>query len=103
MLVPPEIQTKLRDVLASASTKGLRAAAALPRDYRHEEAMVDRLHKHDQLNEAAVASFISSHQYEEKVVALARLCAAPLELIERLVQDPRDAGLLVACETAGLH
>lgn len=101
-LVPPESQAKLQDVLTSASMKTLHDVAA-PRDYRHAEALVDKLRDHDQLNEAVVVSFITSHQYEETVVSLARLCAAPRQMIERLMQDPRNSGLLVACKTAGLH
>ena len=34
------------------------------------------------------------------VVGLARLCAAPVELIERLMQNIRYDGVLVACKAA---
>ena len=100
--VPPENQAKLQELLASASTKALHDVAP-PRDYRRAEATVGKLYDQKQLNEAVLVSFATSHQYEEMVVALARLCSAPLELIERLMKDPRYAGILVACKAAGLH
>jgi hypothetical protein len=37
------------------------------------------------------------------VAGLARLCAAPVELIERLMQNVRYDGVLVACKAAELH
>lgn len=100
--VAPENQERLQEILASASSRALREAAS-PRDYTRAEATVSKLHDHQQLNEAVVVSFATSHQYEELVVALAQLCSAPIELVERLMQDPRYAGMLVACKAAGLH
>ena len=101
-LVPPESQGKLQDLLASASSKALREAAA-PRDYRQAEEIVGKLHDRSQLNEAVLVSFATSHEYEKMVVALARLCSAPVALIEQLIKDPRYSGVLVACKAAGLH
>ena len=34
------------------------------------------------------------------VAELARICAAPVELIEKLMQNPRYDGVLVACKAA---
>ena len=56
-----------------------------------------------QLNETAIAGFAGAGQYEETVVSLARLCAAPVELIERLMQNIRYDGILVASKAAELR
>ena len=52
------------------------------------------------LNEIAIAGFAGDGKYEEMVAGLARICAAPIELIEKLMQNPRYDGVLVACKAA---
>ena len=101
-LIPPEGQTALQDLLSSASKKTLREAAA-PRDFRQAEALMHKLQESNQLNEAAIVAFASAGKYEEMVAGLAQLCSAPLELIERLIQNPRYDGVLVICKATGLH
>jgi uncharacterized protein (DUF2336 family) len=101
-LIPPEGQTVLQDLLSSASKKTLREAAA-PRDFRQAEALMQKLQESNQLNEAAIIAFASAGKYEEMLAGIARLCSAPLELIERLMQNPRYDGVLVVCKAAGLH
>lgn len=98
---PPEGRAMLQDILASASTKALREAAA-PRDFSTAEALIDKLRDGDQLNEAAILEFANSGRYEEMVVGLARLCSAPVDLLEQLMQNTRYDGVLVACKAAGL-
>ena len=101
-LVPPECQDVLQDLLASASVKTLRDAVA-PRDFKQAVALIDKLQDSKQLDEAAIVAFATACKYEEMVVSVARLCAAPLDLIERLMQNSRHDGVLVACKAAGLH
>ena len=52
------------------------------------------------LNEIAISGFAGDGKYEEMVAGLARICAAPAELIEKLMQNPRYDGVLVACKAA---
>ena len=52
------------------------------------------------LNETAISGFAGDGKYEEMVAGLARICAAPVELIEKLMQNPRYDGVLVACKAA---
>jgi uncharacterized protein (DUF2336 family) len=99
VVVPPERQAALQRILSAVSDKVLRKAAA-PRDYSHAIALIDKLQGGGQLNEAAIAGFAGAGQYEEMIAGLARLCAAHVELIERLMQNVRHDGVLVACKAA---
>jgi uncharacterized protein (DUF2336 family) len=55
------------------------------------------------LNEAVIVEFAKAGKYEEMVAGLARMCSAPVELVEKLMQNTRYDGVLVACKAAGLH
>jgi len=98
-VVGPEDQAAIQRVLASVSDKVLRKAAA-PRDFSRAIAAIDRLQEQRSLNETAVSGFARDGKYEEMVAGLARICAAPVELIEKLMQNPRYDGVLVACKAA---
>jgi uncharacterized protein (DUF2336 family) len=100
--VPPDRQAAIQDILASVSDKVLRNAVA-PRDFSRAVALVDKLHEAGQLNEAAIVEFAGAGQLEDLIAALARLCAAPVELIERLMQNARHDGILIACKAAELR
>jgi len=100
-VVPPEGRAAIQQVLFSVSDKVLRKASA-PRDFSHATALIDKMQGAGQLNETAIAGFADAGQYEETVVGLARLCAAPVELIERLMQNIRYDGILVASKAAEL-
>jgi uncharacterized protein (DUF2336 family) len=98
-VVPPEGQAAIQQVLASVSDKVLRKAAT-PRDFSRAIALIDRLQEQCRLNETAISGFAGDGKYEEMVAGLARICAAPVELIEKLMQNPRYDGVLVACKAA---
>ena len=98
-VVPPEGQAAVQDVLTSVSDKVMRGAAA-PRDFSRAIAVIDKVQEQGRLNEVAIAGFASDGKYEEVIAGLARVCVAPIELIERLMQNPRYDGILVACKAA---
>lgn len=98
----PSDQEILKRILPLISEKALRAAVP-PRDFRLAETIVDKLQERSQLNEAAVCDFATTQRYEEMTVGLARLCSAPVTLLDRLMQNPRYDGILVACKASGLH
>ena len=98
-VIPPEGQAAIQQVLASVSDKVLRKAAA-PRNFSRAVALIDRMQEQGRLNEIAIAGFAGNGKYEEMVVGLARICVAPIELIEKLMQNPRYDGVLVACKAA---
>ncbi|HET7912362.1 MAG TPA: DUF2336 domain-containing protein [Pseudolabrys sp.] len=98
-VVPLEDQAAIQQVLASVSDKVMRKAAA-PRDFGRAVAVIDRMQEQGRLNEIAIAGFAGEGKYEEMVAGLARICVAPTELVERLMQNPRYDGVLVACKAA---
>ncbi len=73
------------------------------RDFRLAETIVDKMRERNQLDEATILDFAASGRYEELTVGLARLCSAPIKLIDRLMQNSRYDGVLVACKAFGLH
>jgi uncharacterized protein (DUF2336 family) len=98
-VVPPEGQASIQQVLASVSDKVMRKASA-PRDFGRAVAVIDKMQEQRRLNEAAIATFAAEGKYEEMVAGLARLCTAPIDLLEKLMQNQRYDGVLVACKAA---
>jgi hypothetical protein len=97
-LAPPGVD--IQNALASASRQVLREAGASFRNFRHAEALISEMADKNQLNEEVIAGFAKTGQYEEVVVGLARLCAAPIDLIGPLMQNPSHEGVLIACKAA---
>ena len=101
-VVPPESQAAIQEVLSSVSDRVMRDASA-PRDFSRAIALIDKLQGSRQLNELAIAGFAEAGQYDELVAGLARICGGPAELIDRLMQNVRYDGILVACKAAELR
>jgi uncharacterized protein (DUF2336 family) len=99
---PPASQLIIREALANAMSKVVQEVAP-PRDYRRAELLAAKLQDEGQLNEAALVSFAEAGRYEEMVATLARLSGAPVDLIARLMQNPRYDGVLVVCKAADLY
>jgi uncharacterized protein (DUF2336 family) len=88
-----EIQKAIDTAAAQVSRDGV------PRlDFRRAMQVVDGMKQRGKLDEAALVHFAEEGQFEEMVVALARLCLAPLNLIGPLVQNASYDGLLTACK-----
>ncbi len=98
----PESYAEIQKALGKASVQVAREVSA-PRDYRRAELLIDEMQRKYELDEAAVAKFAHGGQYEEMVVALARLCEAPLDLIDLLMQNVSHDGLLLACKACDIH
>jgi uncharacterized protein (DUF2336 family) len=101
-VVSPDRQAAIQNILSSVSDKVLRKATG-PRDFSHAIARIDKIQSTGQLNDQAIAGFAVAGQHEELTVALARMCTTPVELIERLMQNVRHDGILVACKAADLR
>jgi len=93
----PEIQAEIRRVLAKVSQE----LAGKPRDYSAAEHTIDALHEQGRLTEARLVEFAEGGQYEETVVALARLCSVPIEVVDRLMGGDRPDPVLILCKSAG--
>ena len=98
----PEAQVEIQRALGMAAAQVAREVTA-PRDFPRAEALIDEMKRAGQLDEAAVVKFANGGQYEEMVAALARLCNAPIDLIDSLVQNISYDGLLLACRACDIH
>ena len=76
--------------------------AAKPRDFSVAERLVQQLNSSEKLNEKTLVDFATQHKYEEMTSALALLCGAPVEFIERLMRNIHTLGLIIACKSAKL-
>jgi hypothetical protein len=98
--VNPERQSELRYVLARI-TKA--AQATISRDYTEAQRTVESMQRANKLNEAALLLFAISNRYEHVTVALALLCGANFDMIDRVMRGDRVDALLVPCKAAGLE
>lgn len=94
----PDTQVEIRRVLARVSNE---VAAASSRDFSAAERAIEALHKAGKLNEAALIGFAQAGQYEEMVAALSRLCAVPIDVVDRLMGGDRPDPILILCKSAG--
>jgi uncharacterized protein (DUF2336 family) len=95
----PETQSEIQRVLARVSDEvGTRSA---PRDYAAAQRKVDALHREGRLNEDKLVDFAQAGQYEETVVALAKLSVVPIEVVDRLMSGDRPDPILILCKSAG--
>jgi uncharacterized protein (DUF2336 family) len=101
-VVTPDRQAAIQNILSSVSDKVLRKATG-PRDFSRAIARIDKMQGSGQLNDQAIAGFATAGQHEELTVGLARMCTTPVELIDRLMQNVRHDGILVACKAAELR
>ncbi len=97
-----ERQAEIKKALDAAVLQ-VASEASTRRDFRRSERVIDDMKVRGQLNEASVVTFAQGGQYEEMVVALARLCLAPVSLIDPLVQSPSYDGLLTACKACDFN
>jgi uncharacterized protein (DUF2336 family) len=95
----PETAAEIRRVLAKVS--GEIGAKAAPRDYTEAQRTIAALKQAGELNERELASFAREQWFEETVVALAALCAVPLEVVDRLMSAERADPVLILCRSAG--
>jgi uncharacterized protein (DUF2336 family) len=99
---PAEVHAEIKRALASISKEVIHEVEAETRDFKRAREFVLSMQQKNQLNEAMLENFATTHKYEEMVAGLALLCAARFELVERLMRTLHYGGLLVACKAGGL-
>ena len=92
----PETQQEIQRILARVSKE-----VGGARDYTEAQRKVETLRQQGKLNEAALVDFAKSEKYEEAVAALARLCAVPIDVVDRLMGGDRPDPVLILCKAAG--
>jgi uncharacterized protein (DUF2336 family) len=98
---PPESAEKIHQALASIVNEVGREAIG-KRDFAQADDDVSELNRRGKLNEATLLGFVKERAYEKMTATLALFCGVKSELIERLLQNIRAEGLVVACKAAKL-
>ena len=98
----PERRIEIQRAIDAAAAQVSREASP-QRDFRRAEKVVDDMKARGKLDEAALVQFADDGQFEEMVVALARLCLGPVSLIAPLVQNASYDGLLTACKACDMN
>jgi uncharacterized protein (DUF2336 family) len=96
-----EQRDQIQQALMGISNEVAREAGK-PRDFSAAEKLVQQLHSNEKLNEKTLEDFATQHKYEEMTSALALLCCAPVEFIDRLMRNIHSLGLVIACKSAKL-
>jgi uncharacterized protein (DUF2336 family) len=96
-MMPPELRGEIERVIAKI---GKRINKIAEHDYRDAERNVAALAKSGKLNEAALVDFVKRRQKDELIVALARLCSAPINIIGSLIDGHRNDAILLPCKAA---
>lgn len=98
-LVPPQRRDEIRELVAKVAKT---VVAAAVHDFSRAEAAVRVLEEAGALNEVALLGFAIRGQHDEVIVALARLCAAPVRTIADLLTGHRNDAVLIPCKAANL-
>jgi uncharacterized protein (DUF2336 family) len=96
---PSGLQLEIRRVLAKVTNEVHSEVA--PRDFAAAQGTVKALRAAGDLDEAQIVAFAKGGRYEETVVALALLCAVPIEVVDRLMSGERPDPVLILAKSAG--
>jgi uncharacterized protein (DUF2336 family) len=99
---PPENRGRIQLALAHVADEVGREAAAPLRDFRRAESDVAELNKHGKLTEALFIEFVTAGRFEHMAATLALFCGTTSTLIERIFQNVRREGIIVACKAGKL-
>jgi uncharacterized protein (DUF2336 family) len=92
----------MRGEIELALSKASKEVAAVGlRDYATARDLIEALSQQGKLDEAALLDFANARKFEETVAALARLCAVPIEVVDRLMCGDRPDPILILCKSAG--
>lgn len=100
-MATPEKRDDIREILASISNEVIETEE-LDHDFEAAQCLVQLMQKNGELDQIALLEFAKGRQYAATVTALATLCAAPIGMIQQMLNDGRNEPLLVPCKAAGL-
>jgi uncharacterized protein (DUF2336 family) len=96
-MMPPERREEIERIVAKI---GKRFSKNSEHDYSDAERSVAALVASGKLNESALVEFVKLRQKDELVVAVARLCSAPINIIAQLIGGHRNDAVLLPCKAA---
>ena len=99
-LLPPERREDIERIIAKV---GKTLSRNSEHDYSEAERSIAALVSAGKLDEAALVTFVRKRQKDELIVAVARLCSAPIGVIAQLLNGPRNDAVLLPCKAAQLN
>lgn len=100
-LAPAAQQEEIQNVLTSIGDDFIGELPAAP-DFEHANFLVSRMKDDGELNEIALLEFAKSNRYAESIVALAKMCSTPHDIVDKIFQSDRSEALIVPCRAAEL-
>jgi uncharacterized protein (DUF2336 family) len=98
----PQRRQEIETVLSTAS-RAVEAQLAPQRSYEEAERRIAALHAAGALNEQALHELATTGRFEDSVAALAKLCAVPVDVVDRLMSDDDLDAILIPAKAAGFE
>lgn len=98
----PEIADEIRSAVGDVAAAIQEKAAATSRSYAAARKHVEALQAKRVLSDSDVASFATAGKFEETAVALAMMCALPIDVIERVMVQDLEETILIVAKAIGL-
>jgi uncharacterized protein (DUF2336 family) len=98
----PQRRHEIEHVLSTAS-RAIEAQLAPQRSYEEAERRISALHAAGALNEQALLELATAGRFEDGVAALAKLCAVPIDVVDRLMSDDDLDAILIPAKAAGFE
>ncbi len=98
----PQNTSDVQHVVTEVATAIQANAAAVSRNYAAAQALVESLRASGRLSESDVEAFAHAGKFEETAVALAVMCALPIDVVERAMVQDRDEAILIIAKAIGL-
>jgi uncharacterized protein (DUF2336 family) len=98
----PEMADEIKRAVGDAAAAIQAKAAAGSRSYVEARKVLASIQKKRHLGEADVAAFAQAGKFEETTLALATMCALPLDVIERVMAQDLEETILIVAKAVGL-
>jgi uncharacterized protein (DUF2336 family) len=98
----PEIAEEIRNAVGVAAAAIQEKAATTSRSYAAARKHVEALQAKRALVDGDVAAFASAGKFEETAVALAMMCALPIDVIERVMVQDLEETIMIVAKAIGL-
>ncbi len=102
-MAPAPLREKIESAIAAVSPETAPREANGRSDYAEALVMVERLNRIGKLNDSSVNRFAMRRELTNLVASLAVLSGASVETIERLMDDERCEGMIIACRASRLN
>jgi uncharacterized protein (DUF2336 family) len=97
----PDKRSDILDILASISSDVI-DDTSIDRDFAAAQRLIRLMHERGELDQMTLLEFAKERRYAESVTALATLCSAPIDMIDKMLSDGRNEALLIPCKAAGI-